>query len=224
MLRRVALGAVALGLFLSISQSAVAQQQQPQGTPMKITNGTISTVTPQGLIVAGGGTQYAVFFTAQSKINVAGTAAPEFLTAGKYVQLDADLDAKGQPTGEVTKLQIVENNSINSPGVFPEGGPDAKPGEAGKYFIRGTVRTNKSNMLTVAAGPKPMTFKLSPTLSVPVTIPDWGLAVSGDSISGDGRSLAPVPGPNGGMITPVWCERMEIKAVQPITAKKKGKR
>ena len=46
---------------------------------MKITNGTISTVTPQGLIVAGGGTQYAVFFTPQSKINVAGTAAPEVL-------------------------------------------------------------------------------------------------------------------------------------------------
>jgi hypothetical protein len=57
-----------------------------------------------------------------------------------------------------------------------------------------------------------------------VTIPNWDLAASGDAIEGDGRSLPPVAGPNGAMITPVWCERMEIKTVAPITGKKKGKR
>lgn len=221
MLRRVALGAVVLGLFLSISQPAIAQAP-PKGTVMKL-NGSVSSVTRDGIFVAGGGTQYAVFFDNRSKINVSGTAAPEFLTAGTYVQLDSDLDAKGVPTGEVTKLQIIENNAINAPGVYPEGGPDAKPGEAGKYFIRGVIKTNKAGTITVAAGTKPMTFKLGAALSVPVTISDWSLASPNDSISGDGESFPPVQGPNG-MITPVWCERMEIKAAAPITKKKKGRK
>jgi len=225
MLCRVAFGVVAFGLLISLSPSASAQQPAapPGGVIMKL-DGKVTQVVGQGLLVQGNdGKQYAVGFTPASKLTVSGTASPEFLGPGMFIQLDTELDDKGQPVGEVTKLQIVEQSKINEPGIFSEAGPDGKPGAAGKYFIRGLVKTNKTNMLGVQAGGRLMTFKVSAAAAMPVTVSDWTLASPGDSIQGDGKSYAQQGAP-ATAATPVWCERMEIKAVAPIVKKKKGRK
>jgi len=226
MLCRVAFGVVALGLSVLFSQSASAQAPAapPGGTIMKLDGKVSQVVNGQGVLVNGNdGKQYAVFFTPASKLTVSGSASPEFLAPGSFIQLDTELDGKGQPMGEVSKLQIVAQSTINQPGIFSEAGPDAKPGAAGKYFIRGTVKTNKGDMLTVAAGGKQMTFKIAAGVSMPVTVDDWSLARANDSIQGDGKSYAQQGAP-ANQPTPVWCERMEIKAVLPIEKKKKGRK
>ncbi|MCE9607850.1 MAG: hypothetical protein K8U03_23435 [Planctomycetia bacterium] len=209
-------GVVALGLLLSVSQSSLAQA--PQGTIMKV-DGKVAQVTSQGLMVNGNdGKSYGLMFDQKSKVSVLGSAAPEFLAPKMFVQLDTVLDDKGMPTKEIDKLQIVQQSEINAPGVFSTAGPDAKPGAAGDYFVRGSVKTYKDGVLTVMAGPKPMTFKVSAAVSIPVTISDWGLASVGDAVSGDGQSF-----PVQGTVTPVYGERIEIKAVMPISKKKKGR-
>lgn len=226
MLCRVAFGIVALGLSVLFSQSASAQQPAapPGGTIMKIDGKVSQVVNGQGLLVNGNdGKTYAVFFTNASKYSVTGTASPEFLVPGSFIQLDTELDDKGQPVGEVKKLQIVQQDNINQPGIYSEAGPDGKPGAAGKYFVRGLVKTNKANMLTVNASGKQLTFKIAEGVSMPVTVADWTLASVNDAIAGDGKSYAQQGAPATAPI-PVWCERMEIKAINPIEKKKKGRR
>lgn len=218
MLCRVAFGAVALGLVISFSQTAIGQPP-PGGTAAKV-NGKVAQVVPQGLMVKGSdGKEYAVMLDQKSQVSLLGTAGPDFLIAKTFVQLDAELDDKGVPTKEVDKIQIVEPSAINQPGVFSEAGPDAKPGAAGKYFIRGTVKSYKEATLILMAGPKPMTFKVSAAAAVPVTNGEWGLAMVGDAVTGDAMSY-----PVQGTVTPMYGSKIEIKAVLPITRKKKGKK
>ena len=149
---------------------------------------------------------------------MAGTAGADYLSPGMFVQLEVDLDGSGKPTKEVSKLSIVEQSAINQPGVFSTAGPDAKPGAAGMYLVRGNVRANKGGTLTVAAGSKPMTVTLSGAVSIPVTTSNWQLAQPGDSISGDAQAFAQPNSP----VTPAMADRIEIKAVMPIQ-KKKGR-
>lgn len=226
MLCRVAFGVVAVGLLVSFTQSASAQQKGPPGgTVMKVNGKVKEVVAGQGLLVTGNaGETWAVFFDKDSRLSLEGTASPDFLAPGSFIQLDTELDAKGQPVGEVKKLQIVQQDNINQPGIFSEDGPDAKPGAGGKFFVRGTVKTNKGKTLTVVAGGKQLTFKIADGVSMPVTIGEWALAKPGDTITnGDGRSYAQQGAPAGSVV-PVYCEAMIVKAISPIERKKKGRR
>lgn len=225
MLCRVAFGVVAVGLLFSFSQSASAQQKGPPGGTQAKVEGKVSQVLPgQGLLVQGNdGKQYAIGFDKDSLISIEGTASPDFLGPGSFIQLDTQLDGKRQPVGEVSKLQIVAQSAINQPGIFSEEGPDAKPGVGGKFFVRGTVKSNKANMLTVMAEGKPLTFKIAAGVSMPVTVDDWTLARPGDAVSGDAKTFAQQGAPaNQPILT--WCERLTVKATAPIEKKKKGRK
>jgi hypothetical protein len=213
MIRRVAVIAAALGLSLVGSQSLLAQ---PKGTSIKI-DGTVEAVSAQGILVAGkDGKKYGVAFPPNAKVTLSGNAAPEFLKPGQYIQFSVNMDEKQKPTGEASKIQIVEQSPISLPGVMSERGPDGKKGEPGPFLVRGTIKTFKETTMSVAAGGPLVTVTISPSAVIPVTIADWDLASPGDTISGDGNALPAQAG-----FTPVFAERIEIKSAVPITGKKK---
>jgi hypothetical protein len=222
MIRRVAVFAVALGLSLVGSENLSAQQrqQQPRTTPIKI-DGKVEAVSPQGILVAGkDNKKYGMAFPPNAKVTLSGNAAPEFLKPGQYIQFTVNLDEKKKPTGDATKIQIIEQSNISSPGIFSEKGPDGKPGEPGPYFIRGTIKSYRDGAMSVQAGGPLMTVNVPASAAIPVTIADWDLANVGDTITGDGQAL---PAQNGAPFQPVFAERIEIKSVAPITGKKAKK-
>jgi len=210
---------VAICALLSLGLAAdTASAQQPKGTSVAI-KGKVAQVVPQGILVDGDDNKkYAIGFNPKSKVTMAGTAGADYLAPGMFVQFEVELDATGKPSKEVAKLSITEQSAINQPGVFSTAGPDAKPGAAGMYLVRGNVRANKGGTLTVAAGSKPLTVTVSGAMSIPVSNSNWQLAQPGDSISGDAQAFAQPNSP----VTPALAERIEIKAVMPIQ-KKKGR-
>jgi hypothetical protein len=222
MIRRVAVFAAALGMSLTGSQSLWAQkgQQGPKTTAVKI-DGTVEQISPQGILVnQKDGKKIGMAFPPNAKVTLSGNAAPEFLKPGQYIQFTVNLDEKKKPTGDASKIQIIEQSAISSPGVFSEKGPDGKPGEPGPYFVRGTVKSYREGQMSVAAGGPLMTVNVPASAAIPVTIADWDLANPGDQISGDAQALAAQPN---APFTPAFAERIEIKSVAPITGKKKKK-
>lgn len=205
-------------VVLSGISIGVQAQQPAAGTAVKI-DGVINKVVPgQGIVVDGKDKkQYGVGFDNTSKVSLEGTAGPEAITVGSYVQYDVTLNDKQEPTGPVKKIQLIDKSPINQPGVFSALGPDGKPGAAGPYFVRGTVKTNKNNEVSVVAGSKTMNFTLDPTVSVPVFLDKWQWAKPGDTITGDGKSFPA----QGTPFTPVLGTRIMIKSVGPIDMKKK---
>lgn len=220
MLRRAAVTLLALGLTFAWSGAVLAQGKAaaPRTTPIKI-SGTVDQVVAAGIVVKGtDGKMQAIQFPPSAKVSLSGTASPDILKPGMMVSFTVTLDEKAKPVGEATKLQIIEPSAINIPGISSEKGPDAKPDEPGPYFVRGNVRSYRDGSLTVAAGPKSLVVALSATASIPVTISAWQLASPGDTITGDAGALAV---PANAPFTPCIAERIEIKAIQPITGKKK---
>jgi hypothetical protein len=210
-----------LAVMTAFSTPALAQKGKgnagPQATDV-IIDATVEQVVPQGIVANDkSGKKYAIGFDGTSKIGLKGNAGIEFVTPGSFVQFDVDLDEKGMPTAEVKKIQITTQSPINEPGIFSSKGPDGKPGEAGTYFVRGTVRTNKDDTLTVSAGNKQMTVKVAAAITVPVTVADWRLAKPGDKLKGNGKAYVV---PNAPM-TPVLGTQIEITAAMPITKGKK---
>ncbi|MGC3969707.1 MAG: hypothetical protein QM775_20965 [Pirellulales bacterium] len=220
MLRRSAFALCAFALVCLPAASALAQKGGvPKGTAVTL-KGKVSQVVPQGLLVEGSdGKKYGVGFTGASKVSMTGTAGSDYLSNGMFVQLEVELDAQGKPTKEVQKLSIIEQSTINQPGISSSEGPDAKQGTGGLFLVRGTVRGNKNGELTVAAGSKPLTVKLSGAVSIPVTTSDWRMAQPGDEITGDAQSF---PAQQGAPFTPAMAEAVTIKAVMPFQ-KKKGR-
>lgn len=218
MIRRAAVAMVAIGLVAGSSHVLFAQGKQPapKGSPVKI-SGTVDQVVAQGILVKQtDGKMMALAFPPAAKVTMAGNATPDILKPGMFVQFTVTLDEKGKPSGEATKIQITEQSNINTPGITSEKGPDAKPGEPGPYFVRGTVRSYREGSLAVSAGSKALTVTVGAGASIPVTVGDWSLASPGDTISGDAQAFAANP-----QFTPCMAERIEIKAIQPITGKKK---
>jgi hypothetical protein len=217
MLRRAVLFS-ALVAGMGFPTFVAAQQAGPAGKPIKI-DGVVNKILPgQGIVVDGkDGKQYGVGFNATSKVALEGTSGPDGLAAGSFVQFDVELNDKQEPVGDVKKIQMIDKSPINQPGVFSALGPDGKPGAAGKYFIRGTVKTNKDGVLNIVAGTKSMTVKLDPAVSIPVFLDRWQLAKPGDGITGDGTAFDQAGAP----MTLVLGTRVMIKAVAPIETKKK---
>ncbi len=209
---------VTICALTSLGLAADIASAQPKGTSVAI-KGKVAQVVPQGILIDGDDNKkYALGFNPKSKVTMAGTAGPDFVAPGMYVQFEVDLDSAGKPTKEIAKLSIIQQDAINVPGISSAAGPDAKPGGAGAYLVRGTVRANKGGTLTVAAGSKTITVTLSGAATIPVTNSNWQLAQPGDSISGDAQAFAQPNSP----VTPALAERIEIKAVMPIQ-KKKGR-
>ena len=218
MIRRAAIALVAIGLVAGSSNVLLAQGKQaaPKTTPIKI-SGTVEQVVALGILVKqADGKMVAMQFPPSAKVTMAGNGSPDILKPGMFVQFTVNLDEKGKPSGEATKVQITEQSNINVPGITSEKGPDAKPGEPGPYFVRGTVKSYREGSLVVSAGSKSLTVPLGASASIPVTVGDWSLASPGDTISGDAQALPANP-----QFTPCMAERIEIKAIQPITGKKK---
>jgi len=155
-------------------------------------------------------------FVPTSKVTMSGSASPDVLKPGMFVQLTVTLDEKKKPVGEATKITIIEQSNINQPGAVSEKGPDAKPGEPGPFVVRGTVKSYRDGTLNLSAGATAMAIPVASSASIPVTVSDWSLASPGDTITGDANALK-----DNGQFTPLYAVRVEIKAIAPITGKKK---
>lgn len=223
MLRRFVVASAIGALVVGWSNVVVAQQQQgAQGTAIKI-DGTVKQVVAQGILVTGkDGKTYGLGFTPTSKVGLNGTAGVEFIKPNMMVQFEVTMDEKEKPVGELKKIQIVTPSDINVPSFSHDKGPDAKEGEAGLYFVRGTVNTNKDGTLTVTTVTGKgksirLTVKVAAGVTVPVTIGDWKLAKEGDVITGDATSFGPQQGL---AFIPAQGDLIEIKAAAPIDFKK----
>lgn len=222
MLRRTFVSASVLALVLGSSSLVLAQAAKPSGKTTKI-DATVDQVVPQGIYATskdGKGTKYAIGFNAASKVGLVGNASTDFIEPGQYVQMTVDMDGEGKPTKPVDKVMIIVQDKLTQPGVMSTKGPDGKPGEPGPYLVRGTVKTNKNEELTIAAGGKQVVVKMALGATVPVNIPNWQMAKPGDAISGAGIIVTAA---SGGAPAMVFGDQMEIKAAMPITKAEKKK-
>jgi hypothetical protein len=219
MFRRFVVVSLVSSFVACLTSESVAQQSKnaPKGTAIKV-DGTVEQVVPQGILVTGKDKkQYAVGFTPTSKVGLVGTAGIDYVKPGTFVQFEVNLDGKGVPTEEVKKVQITQQSATVTPAISPSKGPDYKEGEPDLFFVRGTVRTNKNNELTVVADKRSITVKVAEGITVPVTIADWTLAKKGDEIKGDGTAFTQPNLP----YTLVQGTQIEIKAAAPIDFSKK---
>jgi hypothetical protein len=214
MMRRMLLTVSVFALVVG-SSGLVHAQAKPKGPLVKL-DATITKVLPaQGILATGkDGKQYAIGFDQSSRVALSGNASTDFITPGTYVQMDVDMDGEGKPAKPVSKVAIVQQGKFSEPGVMSTKGPDAKPGEPGLYLVRGTVKTNKNEELTINAGSKQVVVKMALGATVPVNITTWQMAKEGDALAGDGVVVTAAAGNAPAL---VYGERIEIKAAMPIT-------
>jgi hypothetical protein len=150
-----------------------------------------------------------------SKVGVVGTAKPDFLKPGMLVSFTADVDKKGAVADPINELAIIAPSETNTPGMFPE---DRENPDAGRFFIRGTVRTVKEGKLTVSAGGKQVSGELPDDANIKVESSDLNLAQQGDEISVEGRLVSEYKS-EGNNIVPgkVFGEKVDIKLSEPLS-------
>lgn len=218
MLRRTVLWSSVFALVVGSSSLALAQK--PKGKTLKI-DATVDSVVPQGIYATSkaDGKKFAIGFDGSSKVGLVGNASIDFITPGAYVQMTVEMDGEGKPAKPVDKVTVIQQDKLTQPGVMSTKGPDGKPGEPGPYLVRGTVKTNKNDELTIAAGGKQVIVKMSLGATVPVNLPNWQWAKPGDTLSGAGIEVAAGSGNAPAMI---YGDQIEIKATLPIT--KPGKK
>lgn len=218
------------------------QQQQPQGRPVD-ESGTVEGVQNGLLQVKAGDNLYVVKPGPMAKVSYEGTADADFLKPKTNVKFSGAIDAEGNLQAEIAEMEIYVPQSKTDAGLFnPSDGADAKPqrnAEAGTYLIKGMVGLYKAGEITVTAGGKKITGKVSPSVAIKIATSDYGYAQQGDLVKLKGRSvLLPGNRPQGQPYAPagaarppgqpsppqyVLGEEVAITGAKPLSGAKKGR-
>lgn len=221
-----------------MQQNMQAQQQGMQGSGPFEATGTIDTISPdQVKMTDEKGTERVVHINKQTVIKTTGEATLEFLKNGLLVEFKAEIDAKGNASGKVEDLTILSPSKEHSPGVFSEGGAEAKPApKAGAKLslkstpaakeksaaapggiskVVGRIKSVKGGKLQVNAGNKTVQCELSDGAKISVDMSDVNFATKGDKIEVKGTAMPNTP-------NQAQAQSITITLAEPLGMKKKA--
>ncbi len=130
-----------------------------------------------------------------TEVHVTGTAEPEVLMPGVFIQFAAQVDRRGRVQGKIAKMLIFTPSTEIIPGVFPDqtamgdvqAEPPAKNAQATSgYSIAGRINSLKKGKLTLQAGNHVMKCELADELEIEVDVALYQLAKQGDKIDCSG--------------------------------------
>ncbi len=164
--------------------------------------GTVSAVRAGVLVVDAQGTTWQVKPDVGSKVEVIGTAGPDYLKPGLVVKFQAAFDPKGDRTkavAPINELEIITPHIGEMPGAAPAGATAiaaaqnaaAVPGTARWLSVIGRVRSVKSNELIVDAGNGVFKTELDPATAIKVRVSDTSIVRAGDQIEASGYIANP---------------------------------
>lgn len=182
-------------------QQRQSNQQQPQEEPAQQTPADwADTGTFEGssgnviMIKNANGQPWKIEVGQQTTVAVEGTAEPSYLRPKVFVHFNAELDEKQAVKGDIAELDVYTPENKKDFGLFT--GADTKPvtkPAAGNYNVKGKVVSLKGETLTVMAGNKKVTGKLSPAAKIKVKVSELDLAQPGDAIKVTGWTVPNQP-------------------------------
>lgn len=157
--------------------------------------------------------QWRVAVPADAEISVTGTATADFLRSGLFVELQAELNDRGEIQGAIGELTIVTPSDDRPIGLSPVGATagengfggegEKKPGgkagnkrgvAAGTYRIVGRLNVARGGKLSVQAGRGMAKFELAEEPKINVDVADFSIVAQGDKISIEGMMMPNQPG------------------------------
>ena len=165
--------------------------------------GTLVGASAGVLQVNANGSIWRIKPIAGARIEVVGTAGPDFLRPGLFVKFQAPYDFNGNNNGKalvpLTTLEIITKHSGEMPGAIPAdatkvAAADAKnnpplPPTARTLVVIGQITRYKNKELTVMAGNRTLQADLDPAPTIKVHVSDPSFAHPGDQVDVDGYYL-----------------------------------
>ena len=165
--------------------------------------GTLVGASSGVLQVNANGSIWRIKPIAGARIEVVGTAGPDFLRPGLFVKFQAPYDSNDNNNGKalvpVTALEIVTLQFGEMSGALPVDATKAAaagaannpplPPTARTLVVIGQITRYKNKELTVIAGKRTLQAELDPAPTIKVHLSDVGLAHPGDQIDVDGYYL-----------------------------------
>jgi|GEM_PF-2153656 len=216
-----------LGLAVLCNSGVMLWAQAPATTPLS-ESGRIEAVGPGMLKMKTDNAVWVVSIgRGQSKVQVEGTAEPDYLRAGLPVKFVGEIaDAKGALKGEIAELEIFSPQGKTAIGLFNKGGDaGAKPVKTfgpGEYEIRGKVASFKDGELVVSVGPKKVSGKVASGLVIKVNVDDIAYAQAGDAVDVKGVYYEHgKPDPNLQKPGEAIGQEVSVKLAKPLASRKK---
>ncbi len=164
-----------------------------QQTPFE-GSGVVEGAGPLGLAVNANGASWKVKPDKNCKIEVTGTADPDFLKPGLWVKFNADFDKKNKATAPVNELEIVDQHTamVTEKGKSGLNGADAAAEKKGKgaaasttavsNTVLGHITAIKNNEMTLETGSGVMKADLGTNPSIKVNVSEFTWAQPGDTV------------------------------------------
>jgi hypothetical protein len=227
---------VASVLVTAAVWSAAAAQAQygipiPAGGESLKDKGYVVGATPETLSVKVGADNWVLAVQPNAtKVNITGTAEPDFLHSGLFVKFSGELDNKGTTLQkEIDQLEIINPPAKKgAAGAFDsaeeEAKPVAKPVDGTTYVFRTKVSTYKPGELTFSVGGKKVVAKTSASMTVAVNASDLSMVREGDSATFSAW-YTPQQKPNTANLQPGYAAAQDIKITmnKPLAATRKLK-
>jgi hypothetical protein len=180
-----------------------ARPPMEQRTPFE-GSGVVEGAGPLGLAVNANGASWKVKPDKNCKIEVTGTADPDFLKPGLWVKFSGDFDKKGKATAPVNQLEIVDQRTamVNEKEKGRSGlnGADATEKKAkgaatsaapNSGPILGKITAYKNNELTLETGGGTLKADLGNNPSIKVNVSEFTWAQPGDTVDVKGWYMQP---------------------------------
>jgi hypothetical protein len=203
--------------------------------PLRL-QGVIENVGSGGLVMTDGKTnrQWRVVVPTAASVRITGTAEPDALRSGLYVELEAKVNNKAI-VGEVKHLTITTLSSDHPAGIFtddaksgdadrPNPGkenkhkPDGERDKAAKQHagsrVVGRLLVNRSGQFFVEVGRKKLRFELADEPTVQVDASDRSMMRPGDKISVQGVAM-PMR-----QAVVLQAQKVEVKMAEPLGGKR----
>ncbi len=222
-----AMPSLALAQGYAIRQPKPNQQQQQQQAHQELHGkGELEAVGAAGFAAVLDGQPWKVAFEPkkQLKIEVTGSATPEFLAPGMFVKFKGDFDKKGKATAEVKDLEIFTLNekeplgATKSGGAFETAAPQKGPPSnlPTTYEIAGRITGMKKGTMIVSCPNLTVHADVAPDATIKVNVADLSLASAGDKIEVKGWYMKGKEGLG-------YADEVTVQLTNPLSGpKKKG--
>ena len=216
--------AAAQGIYGKPKPNQQQQQQQQQAHQELHGKGELEAVGAAGFAAVLDGQPWKVAFEPkkQLKIEVTGSATPEFLMPGMFVKFKGDFDKKGKATADVKELEIFTPNEKELPGATKSGGAfEAAAPQKGPpsnlpttYEIAGRITGMKKGTMIVSCPNLTVHADVAPDATIKVSVADLSLASAGDKIEVKGWYLKGKEGYG-------YANEVSVQLANPLSGPKK---
>lgn len=150
-----------------------------------------------------------------TRVTILGTAEPDFLGPGMFVQFSAMVDKQGNCQGELKEILLYEPEATTGP-VFSLDDPVGTPSdsEVHKYFIRGQVKANRDGELTIVCSGQTVKAKIGDKTKITIGLSNIALATVGDKVAVVGKEFEK---------NKIIAERVDITLSKPLAPRRRGR-